>query len=60
MNGIKTWKIHSAVIKQLGLVIFNNGTAHFFYHRLGGKMDNLSALVRKITSSYLNLRLITY
>ena len=53
-------KIQSSILEQIGIGVFNNHTTHFFDHRVGGEMDHLSSLLRKISSRYLNMRLKTF
>ena len=49
-------EIQSSILEQIGIGVFNNHTIHFFDHRVGGEMDHLSSLLRKISSRYLNMR----
>ena len=53
-------KIQYGVLKHLGPGVFESGRAHFFEHTIGQETDHLSSLLRKVTSSYLSLRLKTY
>ena len=53
-------KIQSSILEQIGIGVFKYHTTHFFDHRVGGEMDHLSSLLRKISSRCLNMRLKTF